>query len=83
MKISQREARKLRARVKVLEKHFHDQVHGWRAEWPQGACLGRFSMAHDLTIPAIVTTARRLGNPVIVQADGKDLVMFGVKAELP
>jgi hypothetical protein len=81
VKISQREARRLRAQVKVREENDRKLRNGWLQEWPDGVHL--LTVAKDEMIGeedvAIVRTARRLGHPVMVCDSGKELHFFGVK----
>ena len=72
-KISQREARRLKARVYQLEHTFKS----WSSTWFSGA-----THLHSI-IPSekflhIVRTATALDHPVLVKADGDELKIYGV-----
>lgn len=78
MKISQREARRLRARCKDLETILRMQRNAWAAEFVGGVHLG------DLTLTSVgaqrlqscIHTARKLGHAVVVNTSGDEHVRF-------
>jgi hypothetical protein len=76
VKISQREACRLRKRVRELEAIQEGQRRQWRTEWPSGTVLERITP--EAKTVAIVDTARRLGHPVVVVPDGNQIVFFGI-----
>lgn len=73
-KISQREAQRLRQRVRDLETLRANERKGWLSDWP-GTSLGRVELG-DGSIKGAVWAARRLGHPVIATLDGTVLVLF-------
>lgn len=64
MKISQREARRLKKRVAELEALREKERSSWVREYPGGVHLGSWTPAEWLF--ASIKTARRLGFPVVV-----------------
>jgi hypothetical protein len=75
MKISQREARRLRKRVAELEAGIRQQRAAYSQTWIGGVDIGR----HEFTgyyLPAIVRTARRLGHAVVAVGDETDTIRF-------
>ena len=78
-KISQREARKLRARVRLLESTLIAQQASWTNSWPSSALLYTFKASENLL--TTVNTARRLGHPVVAVPYGDDSIrLFGTEA---
>lgn len=78
MKISQREANKLRKRVAVLEKILDDQKRSWSSEWPGGVNIDTLNVTD--TEWYIVATARKLGHAVILTcAEPQKLLVYAVK----
>lgn len=67
MRISQREARRLRKRVDELERILSAQRYSWAAEWPSGVQLDSVQVQNNEW--HIVTTARKLGHAVVVVPD--------------
>lgn len=79
-RISQREARALRKRVRELEALQRRQRTVWGEEWPDGTIIGRLQLdAPSLQIQA-VQTARRLKHAVVAVPvnDNKALVLFAL-----
>ena len=75
MKISQREAHRLRQRVRQLERERELIYRRWSTDdWPSFKCLGRERATEVLV--AKVFTARTLGHPVVCVQNGTDLVYF-------
>jgi len=66
-RISQREARRLRLRVKELERVIEHQRRRYGQEWPGGIEIG--SLVTENETAAIVRTARRLQHGVVVVGD--------------
>jgi len=79
MKISQREARRLRKRVQELEKLQADQRNRWAADYPGGITLGTISRSKDW-LTGRIDAARMLGHPVVVTQDyGGQLLFIAVQ----
>lgn len=74
MKISQREARRLRKRVAELEGVLKAQRASWTSTYPGGVHIETvdFSSAENPALIA-VSTARRLDHAVVCVNDGKSL----------
>lgn len=70
MKISQREARRMKKRIAELEDTFARQRRSWASEWPRGVLVGSLTSSTD-TIPRVIQTARKLGHAVVC-ATGRD-----------
>lgn len=65
MKISQREARRLRKRVDALERAFESQRQIYSQEWFMATDIGR----ENLDLAIVIRTARRLKHAVVCIAD--------------
>ncbi len=74
MKISQREARRLRKRVTELEQAVSRQRSVYAQEWLGGIDIGREAM--ETTTATAIRTARRLGHAVVAVGDETDTVRF-------
>lgn len=74
-KISQAEARRLRQQVQQLRDRLEDQLH----TYPNGTVLATLNLQAESVLLAKVKTARSLGHPVIVVADGEQLRYIGIK----
>lgn len=74
MKISQREARRLKKRVAELEDVERRRLNNWSREWPQGIhlCTLRLQPEHA----AVLRTALKLKHFVVVKFDGEVDAMF-------
>jgi len=70
--ISQREARRLRRRVEVLEKAERQRRRVWASEWPSGTYLGYEPCG--VTTYAAALTARKLDHAVIVLTDKENVL---------
>jgi len=80
MKISQREARKLRAENKKLKMILHDQKRGWGKEWPEAvACV--LTWKADEQSKAVIGTVHRLNHAVVVTM--KDDTVYFHAVEIP
>ena len=71
--ISQREARRLKKRVAVLESDEQMRRHAWASAWPGGTEIVRADMTHAPIVTASIQTARTLGHGVVVLVDGGQL----------
>jgi hypothetical protein len=76
MKISQREARRLRKRVSELEADELSRRRQWATEWPGGTTIASTSWSKDAAVPVAIRTARCLGHAVVALEDGAGLVRF-------
>lgn len=74
--ISQREARRMRRRLRELD----GMKRGWGKEWPEGKCILTARKGEMLTEEdtAIIRTARLLGHPVVVTSEGDTLYFHGM-----
>lgn len=84
--ISQREARRLRKRVAVLEAHLREQHRYWAQDYPGGVDIGFLGKSGDQITTAdisVVQTARKLGHAVVLIVRNDELVMFGLPLASP
>jgi hypothetical protein len=76
--ISQREARKLKQRVKKMEADLAAQRGRWSKEWPGGVLIDTINVTNAEW--NIVRTARLMGHPVVVTTgEVNKLGMWGIK----
>jgi hypothetical protein len=75
MRISQREARRLRKRVTELESVLVNQRRLYSQEWFGGVEIGRFTFNSNY-ISEVVRTARKLGHAVVAVGDDSETVRF-------
>ena len=76
MKISQREARRLRKRVVALVEAEQHRRRVWSQEWLRGAEIARVTWEPMEAIPVAVRTARQLAHAVVVVGDDTGLIRF-------
>ncbi len=76
MKISQREARRLKKRVEKLEEMERDRRKAWVSDWPGGQELCNCKFDPSGIVPNSIRVARRLGHAVIALQDGDGTVRF-------
>lgn len=74
MKISQREAHRLKMRVAQLEAEKQTQRRGWNRDWPSSTVIRRIT-TDDVTYTA-VDIARRLSHAVVVVPDTNNQLVF-------
>lgn len=74
MKISQREARRLRKRVEELEELEDKRRQAWKSEYPGGVFLEGISV--QAWTYASLRTARKLGHAVVVTTNGDNSIQF-------
>jgi hypothetical protein len=74
MKISQREARRLRKRVQELEDWERQRMNPWHTGWPRGVDVG--SVTVDSATYAALHTARKLRHAVVVVTDELNTLKF-------
>jgi hypothetical protein len=75
MKISQREARRLRKRVSELESVLANQRRLYAQEWTGGTEIGTATFTEDIVTTAI-RTARRLNHAVVVVGNETRTIRF-------
>jgi hypothetical protein len=76
MRISQREARRLRKRVSELELAEDKRRRSWASEWPGGVEVASCKWNRDDVVPVAIRTARRLGHGVVALENNDGLVRF-------
>lgn len=76
MKISQREARRLRKRVHELEYQERKRGNAWCYEWPMGVNIGRVKLNGDSALVGAIRTSRLLKHAVVVSCDETGIVNF-------
>jgi len=77
MKISQREARRLRKRVEEFESQQDGQRRAWSADWPGGVEIARHTFdSSSAPVPTAVRVARRLGHAVVAVGDEGGWIRF-------
>lgn len=76
MKVSQREARRLRKQVAAFEKAEHDRRYAWAKEWPGGTDIGRTQLGGESKLLGSILTARKLNHAVVAVADTDGTVYF-------
>lgn len=76
MKISQREARGLRRRVKQLEEKEQARRRSWAMDYPGGTEIASGKYEQWNYLPVAIRTARKLGHAVICLADNEGNVRF-------
>lgn len=81
MKISQREARALRRRVRELEEVERQRRMTWSSRYPGGTHFRSLAIA-DAPYVAIAT-ARKLGHAVVVTTDTSNTLHFYALPSLP
>ena len=78
MKISQREAQRLRRRVQHLEDQERQRNNAWIGDYPGGVDLGSIQLADAMYYS--IYTARKLGHSVVVTSIEPNRVrVFAVK----
>jgi hypothetical protein len=76
MKISQREARRLRKRVQELERQEEVRRRTWSREYPGGTNFHSFDL--DDVSTATVATAQALGHAIVCTISGRRLMFFAL-----
>lgn len=76
MKISQREARRMKKRLAELEQMEERRRNAWRTDYPGGVNLVNISLADRPWVIATVKTARKLGHAVVVTSNGDAELQF-------
>lgn len=70
MKISQREARRVRKRVRELEEMENKRRMTWKSDYPGGVFLVGINVQSN--VHAMAKTARKLGHAVVVTTNGEN-----------
>lgn len=70
MKISQRTARSLQKRVKVLEEILEAQRRSWVSDWPGGTHIATLDWKEPQVEIAKIQTARKLGHAIVATEVG-------------
>ena len=81
MKISQREARRLKRRVEILEGIIKRQRNNWSEDYPGGTHLGKLTRERDW-LSGRIESARMLGHAIVV-TEHKDGVINFYALRLP
>lgn len=78
-KISQVEARRLRARVSQLEQLESDRRRVYTRTYPGGVNIaqGNYGSATDF-LPAVINNSRKLGHAVVCVADGGTILYYAI-----
>lgn len=74
MKISQREARRLRARVIELERMEAERRNSWHVSYPGGVNIVSINVTSD--VMAAIKTARKLAHAVVATHEGDATIRF-------
>ncbi len=77
--ISQREARRLKKRVKELEEEKRVALNQWRSEYPGGVCIRNFTCS-DVS-QAAINTAQKLGCAIIGKLRNDTLYIYAIPTE--
>ena len=75
VKISQREARRLKRRVALLEQERRDQRNRWATDWPGGVHLGHIAREIDF-LTGRIDAAQMLGHAVVVRQEANGRINF-------
>ncbi len=80
MPISQREAQRLRKRIRQLEQDQHRRCQAYASDWPGGVWLGSIAGHKDMPWMVQIHTARKLGRGVVAVpvTDGSGLHFYAV-----
>lgn len=76
MRISQREARRLRKQVAELQAMEEKRRRSWNSDYPGGINLVNISVADKPWLIATIKTARKLGHAVVVTSNGDSELQF-------
>ena len=79
MKISQREAQRLRKRVDELERMEARRAATWINDWPGG--VNFWTLELSPAAKAAVTTARSLGHYIVGIPYNSDLQLYAIKVK--
>lgn len=76
MRISQREARRLRKRVAELEGLEYRRRRAWASEWPHGTEIAAVKLVEYASVPVSIRVARRLNHAVVCTVSDDGTVRF-------
>lgn len=76
MKISQKEARRLRKRVRELEQAERHRRRSWGQEWLGGVIVTSFQWPTTDQHVIAIRTARKIGHAVVVTGDDNGMLRF-------
>lgn len=76
MKISQREARRLRKRVDELERMFYNQRSMWSQEYVGGVNIVTETWDRNHEVIVAIRTARKLGHAVVAVGNETGQILF-------
>ena len=80
--ISQREAIRLKRRVRQLEELERNRRNAFNPTWPDGIHLGSHAFSSiDLSIPTVIRTARRCGHTVVATVENNEVRYYALKLE--
>jgi hypothetical protein len=82
MKISQREARRLRKENAQLRFEMNAQLSKWSSTWPSSTSIGSVQLADDSKMYGRIEATRMLNHAVVVIAEGNGRIVF-FACELP
>lgn len=78
MRISQREARRLRKRVDELERERNEQRRQWSAEYPGGVNVTAVSVGSDSRVVTAIRVSRALGHAVVATVREGDVLFHAL-----
>ena len=76
MKISQREARRLRKRVEQLEDLEEQRNNAWTQAWPMGKHIGSVQLVADSFLAGAIKTSRLLNHAIVASITEQGKVNF-------
>ena len=79
MKISQREARRLRKRVDELETQRRQERSSWARDYPGGQHLGSLTLKADW-FRGRLEAAQLLKHPIVVRQSGAECMFYALPA---
>jgi hypothetical protein len=65
VKISQREARRLRKKAFAYESQERARNNAWAQEWPNGVHIGQLDISQSAKVVGSILTSRKLGHAVV------------------
>jgi hypothetical protein len=74
MKISQREARRLRKENAQLKFEMDAQLSKWSSRWPSSTSIGSIQLADDSKMYGRIEASRMLNHAVVLIAEGNGRV---------
>lgn len=80
MKISQREARRLRKRVQELEDREEARLRSWSKDYPGGTHIATVALDPNGAILAAIETALTLRHGVVAATDNGNVYFYAIPA---